>query len=206
MVHKKAPRGEDEAQGPLGQYLSTFEAARVCGVSTFSIQRWFDEGLLKGARLPGGKRKIEAVSLRGFMAKHGLLPQGSPEAARPRVLLVSTDARLVQVMESELAKGEQALVRTASTGLGAALSLTEFRPSVVVFDVSVGGLPAAALVGKLGQSVHGRDARLVVLVDKPTPGLVKELKASGAAAVLAKPFQLAEFFQALALRRKAGDQ
>ena len=62
-----------------GQYISTLEAAKLCGVSTFSVQRWFDEGLLVGARLPGGKRKIAAESLRRFMQEHGLLPAEGAE-------------------------------------------------------------------------------------------------------------------------------
>ena len=49
--------------GPSSGYLSTIAAAKLCGVSVFSVQRWFDEGILAGARLPGGRRRIDAKSL-----------------------------------------------------------------------------------------------------------------------------------------------
>ena len=54
------------------RFISTFDAARTCGVSVFSVQRWFDEGLLIGAKLPGGRRLIDPASLDQFMRKHAL--------------------------------------------------------------------------------------------------------------------------------------
>lgn len=50
--------------------VSTIRAAKMCNVSVFSIQRWFDSGLLKGGKLPGGKRLIDIESLQKFIEDH----------------------------------------------------------------------------------------------------------------------------------------
>lgn len=181
------------------QYVSTLEAAKICGVSTFSIQRWFDEGLLVGARLPGGKRRIEAESLKRFMAEHGLLPSEQTLAERPRVLLVEDDAKLLGVMKDALADGGHFLIQTASTGLDAGLALAEFKPDAIVLDVMLEDLPGAALVRRIRQSPVGRSVRIVAISGKAGTDDIREIKAAGANAFLAKPFEMRELVKALRL-------
>ena len=41
-----------------GDILTTFQAARLCGVSHKSIERWIDAGYLRGFRTPGGHRRV----------------------------------------------------------------------------------------------------------------------------------------------------
>lgn len=54
-----------------GRHLSTAEAARLCGISQNSVIRSFDEGLLKGFRLPGSTaRRFTRGQLRQFMEAH----------------------------------------------------------------------------------------------------------------------------------------
>ncbi len=181
----------------IAQYVSTLEAAKICGVSTFSIQRWFDEGLLVGARLPGGKRRIEADSLRRFMAEHGLLPSASSTGDRARILLVEDDAKLLDVMRDALSEGNRLLVQTASTGLDAGLALAEFKPDVIVLDVMLEDVPGPALVRRIRQSPVGRSVRIVAISGKAGPEDIREMKAAGANAFLPKPFEMRELLKAL---------
>jgi CheY-like chemotaxis protein len=188
------------------QYISTLEAARLCGVSTFSIQRWFDEGLLIGARLPGGKRKIEAESLRRFMQEHGLLP--SPSAVktdRMRILIVEDDAKLMDVMKEYLVQDGDFLVQTATNGLDAGLALSEFKPDAVILDVMLEDVPARSLVQRIRQSPVGRSARIVAISGKAHADDIREIKAAGANAFLQKPFEMRELLKALKLPAGARD-
>jgi excisionase family DNA binding protein len=184
--------------GKTAQYISTLEAARLCGVSTFSVQRWFDEGLLKGARLPGGKRKIEAESLKRFMQEHGLLPSAaSTRGIRMRILIIEDDARLLDVMKESLTQGGECLVQTASNGLDAGMALAEFKPDAVVVNVSIEDIPGAALVQRIRQSPLGRSVRIIAVTGKTSPDDIKEMRSAGANAVLAKPFGMQELAKAL---------
>jgi CheY-like chemotaxis protein len=182
------------------QYISTLEAARMCGVSTFSIQRWFDEGLLVGARLPGGKRKIESESLKRFMQEHGLLPSpSSVKVDRMRVLIVEDDAKLMEVMKEYLAQSGDFLIQTATNGLDAGLALSEFKPDAVVLDVMLEDIPARAVVQRIRQSPVGRSARIVAISGKAHADDIREIKAAGANAFLQKPFDMRDLMKALKL-------
>jgi excisionase family DNA binding protein len=184
--------------GKTAQYISTLEAARLCGVSTFSVQRWFDEGLLKGARLPGGKRKIEAESLKRFMQEHGLLPSASAvREKRTRVLVMESDAKLLDVIKESLARGGECLVETASNGLDAGMALAEFKPDAVVVSVAIEDIPGASLVQRIRQSPLGRSVRIIALTGKKSQDDIKEIRAAGANAVLVKPFGMQELAKAL---------
>lgn len=53
--------------------FTTGEAARMCRVSQQTIIRCFDNGLLKGFRVPGSKfRRIPRERLIEFMNEHGI--------------------------------------------------------------------------------------------------------------------------------------
>jgi len=182
------------------QYISTLEAARMCGVSTFSIQRWFDEGLLVGARLPGGKRKIEADSLKRFMQEHGLLPSpSSVKVDRMRVLVVEDDAKLLEVIKEYLAQSGDFLIQTATNGLDAGLALAEFKPDAIVLDVMLEDIPARSLVQRIRQSPVGRAARIVAISGKAHADDIRDIKTAGANAFLQKPFEMRDLMKALKL-------
>lgn len=194
------PDRTPDAPSPTStQYISTLQAARMLGVSTFSIQRWFDQGLLKGARLPGGRRKIEAGSLKSFMEAHGLLPAAQPQGDRPRVLIIDDDARLLTVIQEYLKQHTTCLIRIASTGLDAGLALAEFKPSAVVIDLMLGDMGGEAIVRRIRQSAEGRLTRIVAISGKASPAQIHDVQHAGANMFLAKPFEMRELAKALKL-------
>jgi hypothetical protein len=55
------------------KHLTTFGCAELCGVSQQTVIRCFDDGLLKGFRVPGSRdRRIPRASLRVFMISNGI--------------------------------------------------------------------------------------------------------------------------------------
>jgi excisionase family DNA binding protein len=184
-----------------GGYVSTLTAARLCGVSVFSIQRWFDDGLLTGATLPGGRRRISESSLEQFMRRHALLPDARATGDGHRILLVDDDARLLSVMREGLAREGGFTVRTATSGLEAGLAVADFRPSAIVLDVLLEDLPGPAVVRRLRESEAGRTVRIVAISGKASDAAIRETLAAGANAFLRKPFTVAELVRAIRLRR-----
>jgi excisionase family DNA binding protein len=196
-VKKRATADGAAASERTPQHVSTLEAARILGVSTFSVQRWFDEGLLSGARLPGGKRRIAAESLRRFMQEHGILPAHAEAPDRLRVLIVEDDARLLEVMKDVLAETGEFLIQTATGGLDAGLAIAEFNPDAVVLDVMLEDVPGSAVVRRLRQSSLGRSVRIIAISGRASPEDVAEIKAAGADIFLAKPFEPRDLLKAL---------
>ena len=53
--------------------LTTGQVARLCNVATRTAAKWFDTGLLKGYRIPGGKdRRVPIAELERFMKEHNI--------------------------------------------------------------------------------------------------------------------------------------
>lgn len=53
--------------------LTTGEVAKICNVASRTVSRWFDEGLLKGWRLPlSGDRRVKLSELIQFMKEHDI--------------------------------------------------------------------------------------------------------------------------------------
>ena len=173
-----------------GQYISTIDAAKMCGVSTFSIQRWFDDGILTGAKLPGGKRKISADSLKRFMQEHGLLPAEGAKVDTRRVLVVDKDARTLDTIKEQLAQTGKFLVQTASNGLDAGLAAAEFKPDIIIVNVGIEDMPVTILIQRLKQSAVTRHARLVAIVNKGTVEEKRDIAKAGANACLSKPLNI----------------
>src|SRR6185369_1482836 len=79
-----------------GDILTTFQAARLCGVSHKSIERWIDAGFLRGFRTPGGHRRVHRADLLEFIQKRRTTERAgdtalAPASGLPRVLVVDDD-------------------------------------------------------------------------------------------------------------------
>src|SRR5437588_7350564 len=78
--------------------FTTGEAAKICKVSQQTIIRCFDNGSLKGFRVPGSRfRRIPREALYKFM-KDNKIPTDALESGKRKVLLVDDDHELVELM------------------------------------------------------------------------------------------------------------
>ena len=202
MVMKTRKRTIATSESAL-DYVTTRQAAKLCGVSIFSVQRWFDEGLLTGSTLPGGWRRIALSSLDTFMRKHNMIPSTGDQADLHRVLLVDDDPKLLSIMNDALASIEKYRVQTAVSGLEAGLAMMEFKPDSVVLDVMLEDVPGAQIVRRIRESQVGRSIRIVAISGAAADGDKKEVLAAGADAYLTKPFPMAELIKVLESSRKA---
>src|ERR1700728_4268535 len=76
--------------------FTTGEAAKICKVSQQTIIRCFDNGQLKGFRVPGSRfRRIPRDMLYKFMKDNGI-PTDALESGKRKVLLVDDDVELVK--------------------------------------------------------------------------------------------------------------
>lgn len=184
-------------------YVTTRQAAKLCGVSIFSVQRWFDEGLLHGSTLPGGWRRIALSSLNAFMRKYNIIPSTGDQAHLHRVLLVDDDAKLLSIVKDALASAGKYRVQTAATGLEAGMAVMEFKPDSVVLDVMLEDVPGAQIVRRIRESQVGRSIRIVAISGSAAAADRREILAAGANSYFVKPFAIAELIKALEGRSKA---
>src|SRR5258708_15294845 len=115
--------------------FTTGEAAKICKVSQQTIIRCFDNGQLKGFRVPGSRfRSIPREMLYKFMKDNGI-PTDALESGKRKVLLVDDDVELVELMTKVLEEDGRFEVRVATTGFDAGMMVKEYRPDLIVLDV-----------------------------------------------------------------------
>jgi len=115
--------------------FTTGEAAKVCKVSQQTIIRCFDNGQLKGFRVPGSRfRRIPREALYKFMKDNGI-PTEALESGKRKVLLVDDDAELVELIVKVLEEDGRFEIRVASNGFDAGMMVKEYRPDLIVLDV-----------------------------------------------------------------------
>ncbi|MBF0330795.1 MAG: hypothetical protein HQL17_02575 [Candidatus Omnitrophica bacterium] len=51
----------------MQEYYSTIDAAKICGVTRFSVINWTNKGMLKTTKTPGGHRRIYRGDLFSFI-------------------------------------------------------------------------------------------------------------------------------------------
>ncbi|MFM7741772.1 MAG: helix-turn-helix domain-containing protein, partial [Planctomycetota bacterium] len=98
---------------------TTGEAAKICKVSQQTIIRCFDNGTLKGFRVPGSRfRRIPRDQLFAFMRDNGI-PTDALESSKRKLLIVDDDQDLVDLMVDVFKADGRFEIKTANNGFDA---------------------------------------------------------------------------------------
>src|SRR2546430_9364886 len=125
------------------------EGAKICKGSQQTIIRCFDNGQLKGFRVPGSRfRRIPRDMLYKFMKDNGI-PTDALESGKRKVLLVDDDTELLELMTKVLEEDGRFEVRVATTGFDAGMMVKEDRPDLIVLDVILPHITAKQLSHRL---------------------------------------------------------
>jgi excisionase family DNA binding protein len=172
--------------------FTTGEAAKICKVSQQTIIRCFDNGQLKGFRVPGSRfRRIPREMLYKFMKDNGI-PTDALESGKRKVLLVDDDAELVELMTKVLEEDGRFEVRIASNGFDAGMMVKEYRPDLIVLDVMLPDINGKEVCHRVRADVSLEDVRILCISGMIEEDKVAELKLAGADDFLHKPFDIEE--------------
>ena len=172
--------------------FTTGEAAKVCKVSQQTIIRCFDNGQLKGFRVPGSRfRRIPREALYKFMKDNGI-PTDALESGKRKVLLVDDDAELVELINKVLEEDGRFEVRIASNGFDAGMMVKEYRPDLIVLDVMLPDINGKEVCHRVRADNTLEDVRILCISGMIEEDKVHELKLSGADDFLHKPFDIEE--------------
>jgi excisionase family DNA binding protein len=168
--------------------FTTGEAAKICKVSQQTIIRCFDNGQLKGFRVPGSRfRRIPREMLYKFMKDNGI-PTDALESGKRKVLLVDDDSELVEVMTKFLEEDGRFEVRVASTGFDAGMLVKEYRPDIIVLDVMLPDINGKEVCQRVRADSTLEDVRILCISGMIEEDKIQDLKLSGADDFLPKPF------------------
>ena len=170
--------------------FTTGEAAKICKVSQQTIIRCFDNGQLKGFRVPGSRfRRIPREALYKFMKDNGI-PTDALESGKRKVLLVDDDVELVELMTKVLEEDGRFEVRVATTGFDAGMMVKEYRPDLIVLDVMLPDINGKEVCHRVRADSTLEDVRILCISGMIEEDKIQELKLSGADDFLHKPFDI----------------
>jgi len=170
--------------------FTTGEAAKICKVSQQTIIRCFDNGQLKGFRVPGSRfRRIPREALYKFMKDNGI-PTDALESGKRKVLLVDDDLELVDVMTKFLEEDGRFEVRVASNGFDAGMMVKEYRPDLIVLDVMLPDINGKEVCHRVRADPTLEDVRILCISGMVEDDKIQELRLSGADDFLNKPFEM----------------
>ena len=170
--------------------FTTGEAAKICKVSQQTIIRCFDNGQLKGFRVPGSRfRRIPREALYKFMKDNGI-PTDALESGKRKVLLVDDDAELVELICKVLDEDGRFEVRVAQNGFDAGMMVKEYRPDLLVLDVMLPDINGKEVCQRVRNDKTMDDVRIICISGMVEDDKIEDLKAAGANDFLHKPFEV----------------
>ena len=170
--------------------FTTGEAAKICKVSQQTIIRCFDNGTLKGFRVPGSKfRRIPREHLFMFM-KDNNIPTDALESGGKKLLIVDDDQDLVDLMEDGFKRDGRFEIRTANNGFDAGMGVKEFRPDLVVLGVMLPDINGREVCQRVRTDPTMDTVKILCISGMVDASKIDHLKEAGANDFMQKPFAI----------------
>lgn len=170
--------------------FTTGEAARICKVSQQTIIRCFDNGTLKGFRVPGSRfRRIPRDQLFQFMKDNGI-PTDALESGKRKVLIVDDDQELVELLVDVFKRDARFEIRTANNGFDAGMLVKEFRPDLVVLDVMLPDINGKEVCQRVRSDDTLEAVKIICISGMVEQEKVADLRLAGANDFIQKPFTI----------------
>jgi excisionase family DNA binding protein len=170
--------------------FTTGEAAKICKVSQQTIIRCFDNGSLKGFRVPGSRfRRIPRDHLYSFMKENGI-PTEALESGKRKLLIVDDDVDLVELMVDAFTRDGRFDIKTANNGFDAGMQVREFRPDLVVLDVMLPDINGKEVCQRVRSDETMKSLKIICISGMVEQDKIQDLLLAGADDFMNKPFDV----------------
>ncbi|MFC1793320.1 helix-turn-helix domain-containing protein [Planctomycetota bacterium] len=145
--------------------LTTGDVAKICHVAPRTVSKWFDNGQLRGYRIPGSKdRRIPVSELIRFMKIHNM-PTSELAVGKIRVLIadsnVNTASALAEILRSKAEYEVQIVQSNFETGS----VIQKFTPHVLLVNLMAEGINATAVCKGIRENEELRTIKIIALVN-----------------------------------------
>jgi excisionase family DNA binding protein len=129
--------------------MSTLDAAKRLGVTVPTIQRWLDQGVLRGWKTPGGHRRLAMSSVQAYIDSR---MAGPAAAARnePDILIIEDDPIYQELLRESLIEAmPKARIRFARDGFEGLAEVAADLPSCVITDIRMPHMDGVEMIRHL---------------------------------------------------------
>ncbi len=160
--------------------LTTGDVAKICNVAPRTVSKWFDNGQLKGYRIPGSKdRRIPVSELIRFMKMHNM-PTAALPVGKIRVLIADSNDKTASALADVLQSEGDYEVQTVRSNFGTGAVVQKFAPHVLLVSLLAEGIDAMSIFRSIRDNEDLRTIKIIAIAN--------QLSDSESAALLQKGF------------------
>ena len=164
--------------------LTTGQVAQICNVAPRTVTKWFDNGQLRGYRIPGSKdRRIPLSELIRFMKEHNIPTEGI-EKGKVRILIIDSQIECARRFADELQTKGSFEVACAHNSFDAGLMAQKFSPNVILIDLMSRDIDARNVCNNVRNNQELADCSLIALAGGLSPKEAENLQQNGFDAVV----------------------
>jgi len=160
--------------------LTTGDVAKICHVAPRTVSKWFDNGQLKGYRIPGSKdRRIPVSELIRFMKVHNM-PITGLSVGKIRILIADSNAKAASALADALRSRADYEVQSVQSNFETGALVQSFMPHVVLVSLLAEGIDAAGICQGIRANEDLQTIKVIAIANR--------LSESETAALLQKGF------------------
>ena len=174
------------------QVFTTGEAAKLCNLSQQTIIRCFDDGRIRGFRVPGSRaRRIPRDDLVRFMRTHKM-PLDDLGLNTLTLLVMDHESDTLNLINDAANALGGMTVHTASTAYDAGVLTAKIEPHVTILNARLPDIDIVSACRTLRKANGLPSSEVIVMATKFRQGELESLKEANVRYFLRKPITLEE--------------
>ena len=146
--------------------LTTGDVARICHVAPRTVSKWFDNGQLKGYRMPvSNDRRIPVSELIGFIRMHNI-PTTTLPVGKIRVLIADSNDKTASALADVLRSEADYEVQTVRSNFGTGAGVQKFAPHVLLVSLLTEGIDAMSICKCIRTDEDLRTIKIIAIVNQ----------------------------------------
>jgi len=146
--------------------LTTGDVARICNVAPRTVSKWFDNGQLKGYRIPGSKdRRIPVGELIRFMKAHNI-PTTPLPVGKIRVLIIDSNGDASSALGDALQTKADYEVQTVRSNFETGIVAQKFAPHVLLISLLAKGIDAVDICRSIRDNEDLQTIKVIALANR----------------------------------------
>ncbi len=180
-------------------YLTTGEAAKICGVKLNTIKNWIRSGDIIAIQTPGGHWRIPRVSFLQFMDKFTtpIVDENiDVQFSRKRILVIDDDLSAHELVTGALeAEGDDYELHSAHDGYSGLIEIGRLQPDLVVLDIMMPDISGLEIIHRLKAPdtplINAKVIAITAAYDRRL--VINRIKEASPEALLFKPLDITTF-------------
>ena len=146
--------------------LTTGDVAKICNVAPRTVSKWFDNGQLRGYRIPGSKdRRIPVSELIRFMKIHNM-PTASLPVGKIRVLIADSNDKTASALADVLQSEAGYEVQTVQSNFGTGAVVQKFAPHVLLVNLLAEDIDAMGICKSIRTNEDLRTIKIIAMANQ----------------------------------------